>query len=248
MSTYGFFRPPNLIWLGLSNWGSYRFIVLTELFFPVSTDYPRPNTIIRIDGEMTEADYNNPARCRWHVMFAYKRLVDAYFATNWSEGETFRIQDNAGYRPGRFIPVNGSPGMTTIAPRAGTDPFVDKYGRQLTQAEIDAIRDGRAPAVTGSFTPHDFDAMLEQIYRTGGNPEIVYTTPERAYERGLINWWEFTWLRLRRAFRGIWRPNATSGSPSARPTAGSEQTELPLQPTPSPSGTSSTSRGAPERS
>jgi len=57
----------------------------------------------------------------------------------------------------------------------------------------------------------DFDKMLDEIYRTGGNPEIVMTTLERAYAMGLIGRIEYAW---RRVFRKLhipqpniaWRP------------------------------------------
>jgi len=52
----------------------------------------------------------------------------------------------------------------------------------------------------------DFDKMLEEIYKTGGNPEFVYTTLERALAYGFIGPKEYALRRVLRFFH-IPQPN-----------------------------------------
>lgn len=50
-------------------------------------------------------------------------------------------------------------------------------------------------------TPAEMEELLGRVYRDGGNPEYVLITPERAYECGLIGYWEYAWRRLVRRAR-----------------------------------------------
>lgn len=86
------------------------------------------------------------------------------------------------------------------------------------------------------LTEAGFLALLDDLYRTGGSPDILYASDD-AYEAciyrcrkdGTIGFWEFSWLMLRlrvkQALRGLSKMRGNSGAPSARPTPGTEKTE-----------------------
>lgn len=83
-----FYRSPRLIWIAdretMSGESATRFFVMVEPVYPARIE---PNEIIRVDGIVPVHDKYNPAKVRFEVMKAYRRMVETYFKTSPDRGE-----------------------------------------------------------------------------------------------------------------------------------------------------------------
>ena len=126
------------------------------------------------------------------------------------------------------------------------DKFPERKAVELTPAAQNllnlAAKLNETPIVPGMIDQELFYSLLDSI-KTGGDPEIVDTTPERLYKGGWIGFWEFQWLRLKRLV-GTLRPSATSGVLSVLQKHGITLRVL-SGPTRTLSGTSSSGQGEP---
>jgi len=91
------------------------------------------------------------------------------------------------------------------------------------------VRPGRVIPVDGPLTQERLYALLDDVYKQGGNIEWGFITLEVAREKGLIGPLEYSWRRLLRWFRslGTSKPSASSGARSAPPTRGTGRTATP---------------------
>lgn len=123
-------------------------------------------------------------------------------------------------------PAEGAPDPLDVVDLK-IDPIWCPISKASVHIDTALIRPGRiieihGPVEESVVSREAFDKLLEMIYDEGASPDIAYVSYDHAYERGIIGYWTWRWLKLRSALRsaGTWMRSALSGGRSAPPTRG----------------------------